>query len=69
MKNKKRRQKMHCPKCHGKGRIPMYQLENVQFTGSGANRLTQCDYEGCHGIGIIHCCEGLIEESKNEGKK
>ncbi len=53
---------MHCPKCHGKGVIPLYQLRYAHVEGSFAGRPTACDYVGCVN-GIVHCCDGLTEEN------
>jgi hypothetical protein len=52
---------MNCPKCHGTGMVPMYQLNHAHVEGALAGRPTQCDYEGCID-GIIHCCDGLQDE-------
>ena len=47
---------MLCPKCLGKGLIPLYRLEHAHVEGAAANRPVPCDYDGCH-AGQVHCCE------------
>ena len=44
---------MLCPNCYGKGAV----LVN--------DNLEPC--KECHGCGIIHCCEGLIEGLNDRG--
>ncbi len=49
---------MNCPKCNGKGVIPMYQLAAAHVEGAMALRLVECDYDGCH-AGLVHCCDPI----------
>jgi|TARA_R100001086_G_scaffold36187_1_gene16316 hypothetical protein len=57
---------MMCPKCHGKGLVPMYMVEHVHIEGVLAGKLTKCDYDGCVN-GIVHCCDGLQNNETEKG--
>jgi len=52
---------MNCPKCYGKGQIPVYRMAHAHIEGANGNRLVPCDYAGCH-AGQVHCCDGLEED-------
>ena len=48
---------MNCPKCEGRGYIPVFMMERARVEGANGNRMVPCDFEGCH-CGQVHCCDG-----------
>lgn len=58
---------MKCPKCDGKGQIPMARLTYAHIEGNCGAILVPCDFEGCHS-GQIHCCDGLIADGWEKGE-
>jgi DnaJ-class molecular chaperone len=62
---------MNCPVCHGKGYLvdrdndeeptwEWHQVLELDFSENGMIVHYTCP--GCHGSGIIHCCDGLQEQ-------
>lgn len=52
---------MLCPKCHGWGKVR--KEPHLHRFGKGYD-MEPCSE--CYGTGIVHCCEGLIEQKDDK---